>query len=411
MLITLISFFLLLFYFSSLGIPVFADDFNIIGDSNFNQYRQATTISIGTLPQSPDDSFSISYDPELIAGYSTQQVFEELTIEDLTEMNYWKRIPGIADNVSGPPGTEIDVSYFFFNLAGHGVEVSKVVIPFSQEVPEDGNWLNIVSVNNPLPLQRSISIFWDKRNLTKSGLLKEYIGPGVLEDGVVGSLLLDKLTIADPIQVSEVESEIIDDNVSMKVVIKNIGTEELENLQFKHLDYNHQFTISPSQEITIEYILEDVQDLGHFQIENSNEQTECAIYGIKKYQWVRTEGITALAFREDGGWVNGSYIIPEQESFCITRVPYTLVSPFLGYANTQLDDNIKEDIEEEGEIPREDLEEVGENEPSEELLEVDDELEKGGGVVLGVQGGVENNEEVKQEDGNNFVLPKTGVVR
>jgi hypothetical protein len=390
---------------------VSADDFNIIGDSNFNQYRQATAISIGTLPQPSDNSFTVFYDSSLVTGYGTQQLFEELTIDDLTDMNYWKRIPEIADNISGPPGTEIDLSYFFFNQAGHEVEVSKVAIPFGQEVPKDGNWLNIVSVNSPIPTQRSISMFWSSRDLTKTGLLKEYIGPGVLEDGAVGAFLLDKLTIADPIQVLDIDTETIGEKVSMKVVIKNVGTEELENLQFKHLDYNQQLNISPSQEVSVEYVLEDVQDLEHFQIENPNEQTECAVYGIKKYQWIRTEGITVLAFREDGGWVNGSYVIPEQDSFCITRVPYTHISPFLGYANTQLDDNIKEDIEDEGEILEEDIGKVDENESSEELLEVEEELEEEGGVVLGIQNEVENNEAVKQENINNFVLPKTGVVR
>jgi hypothetical protein len=402
----LLSILLPLLYFSSLITPVHADDFNIIGDSNFNQYRQATTVSIDTLPSTTQDSYNISYDTELISGYSTQEVFEQLTIEDITDMNYWKRIPDIADNVSGPPGTKIDIGYFFYNQAGHQVEVSKVVIPFSKEDPEEGNWLNVVLVNDPLPVQRSISMLWDNRNLTKSGLLKEYIGPGVLEENLRGSTILDTLTISNPIQVSDVQSEVVGNVVEMRITIENLGNEVLGNLHFEHLTFSHNFTILPSQEIQLEYVLEEVEDLGHFQIENPNEQRECAIQGIAKYQWIQTKGITVLAYREDrGGWVMGSYLIPEQESFCITRIPYTLTSPFLGYANTQVDDNM---IEEEEEPLQEDPEGQGkETEQKEEPLNEEESLEEL--VVDDKQGDVLGVTE-EEESENNFVLPKTGVI-
>jgi hypothetical protein len=402
----LLSILLPLLYFSSLITPVHADDFNIIGDSNFNQYRQATTISIDTLPSTTQDSYNISYDTNLVSGYSTQEVLEQLTIEDITDMNYWRRVPDIADSVSGPPGTKIGISYFFYNQAGHEVEVSKVVIPFSKENREEGNWLNVALVNDPLPVQRSISMLWDNRNLTKSGLLKEYIGPGVLGDSVRGSLILDSVTISDPIKILDVQSDVVGNTVEMSVAVKNGGNEVLENLTFEHLTFSQNFTILPSQEIQLEYILEGVEDLGHFQIENPNEQTECAIQGIKKYQWVQTKGITVLAYREDGGgWVMGSYLIPEQESFCITRIPYTLTSSFLGYANIQVDDNM---IEEEQEPSQEDPEGQGkEKEQIEEPLEEQEPLEEL--VVDDKQGDVLGVTE-EEESENNFVLPKTGVI-
>jgi len=387
-----------------------ADDFNIIGDSNFNLYKQTISISRGAIVPLIQDSFQIDYDSNLIAGITTQEILESVSIEDLTEMNYWKRIPDIADSVNGPPGTPIDIVYHFSNKAGHSVDVSKVVIPFSKENPEEGNWLNVTLVNDPLPVQRGISMLWDNRNLTKSGLLKEYIGPGVLEDAQEDSYVLDTLVISNPIQVVDIQSEEVEDGVKMLVTIENIGNEILENIHFEHLTFSQNLIISPSQKIDIEYILEEVEDLGQFQIENPNEQTECVIYGIQKYQWVQTKGITVLAFREDGGWVNGSYVIPEQESFCISRIPYTMISPVLEYEKSSDNDNMEEQEKEQGQE-----EKIEDFLDDQEVLEEESEINNEQGEVLGVidesgQNDISTggDDEVSK---NNFVLPKTGVVK
>ena len=387
-----LSFFLLIYFDSFLNFPVYADDFNIIGDSNFNQYRQTTAISIGDLPLSIESSSGIIYNRNLVVGISTQEILESVSLENLTEMNYWKRVPEIADRVSGPPGTQLDIVYYFSNKAGHSVDVSKVVVPFSRSDLSMGNWLNIALVNEPLPVQRGISVFWDNRNLTKTGLLKEYIGPGVLEDGAKGVYILDSLLISDPIEIVDIQSEEVEGGVKMFVKIKNVGNEMLEDIYLEHHEYSINFTIPALEEINIEYVLENFEELGYFKITNPNLKTECVIYGNPKYNWVLTEAVTVLGFREDGGWVNGAFVSPQQESFCITRIPYTITSPLLEYEKSLDSDNIKED-------------EILDFVDDDEILEKEEGIYSEGGEVMGITS--ESDKEYK----DNFVLPKTGVVR
>lgn len=385
---------LVFFFLFLLSSPVFADDFNIYGDSRYSHYRHTTAITQGYLPESIDDAESLLYEHSFVEGRNTQEVLDNESLHSLTDTFYQRRIPGKVDRVSGPPGTQVDFIYKYFNNAGHTVEVSKVVAPFSKEDPDLGNWLNIATMEGDLPVLRSISIYFDFRWILKTALFKEYIGPGVLEYEQEGSLLLETLTISNPIEIENIEVKELGgakERVEVSVIIKNTSEEVLENIIFEHHSYNLEFTISPLEEINILYVLEDFEQLGYFKIHNPNTKEECSISGNPQYQWFWGGGVTVIGYREDGGWIHGSTVQPEGDNFCISRIPYTMTSSLLEYEKSSDSDNIKEE-----EIV-DSSDEQGDSE-EEKVLGIIDE---------------DNSSEVGIEgvSKNNFVLPKTGVVR
>jgi len=131
------------------------------------------------------------------------------------------------------------------------------------------------------------------------------------------------------------------------------------------------------------------------------------LYGNSLSDWTTTDAITALAFREDGGWVNGSYFKPEGEDFCITQIPYS-VSISLKKPQLVDEEEVEEEIDENIEDREEEIEEDSNGILDENNIVLIDSTTSnsddfvGDGEVLGVQ-----TNSVKD---NNFVLPKTGVV-
>jgi len=339
-------------------------------------------------------------------------------IDTLADTDLRKRIPGIMDTVSGPPGTEVDIIYNYFNNSGHSIDISKVLIPFSKNNPEEGNWLNVVKSDTGEPEERNVRIYYDFRWIIKTGLLKEYQGLGVLEEGEEGSLVLDTLTITNPIKIKTVEVEELNPGVvKLLVNLENLTENSLEGLLFEHHRYSLEFNMDPLEEVTIEYVLEDFSELDYFKISNLKPHTECAIYGNSTYNWFWGQGVTAVAFREDGGWVKGAIVQPEGDVFCITRIPYSMTSEILEYEKSIDDDNMEEEndviLEEEREVIVEEEVERITNKELEEKVTLQEEMGKEEGdenQVLGVMS-EERDDVVKEEKIKDFVLPKTGVVR
>lgn len=442
--------FLLLYPFLTPNSIVLADDFNIDGDSRYCELKHTTAISLGFLPETKDGPLGLLYDHEQLEGGETQVVLSSENVSTLSDRNYLVRIPDAVANVSGPPGTQVDVLYMFRNEAGHSVEVSKVVIPFTQQDHSLGNWLNVASTETGLPEERSIHVYFDFRWVIKNGLLKEYVGPGVLEDLDEGFLILDTLEIENPINIVQVGVEDVEENsneVRIFVEIENLREEVLNNISFEHREFNTEFTMQAYETVSMEYVLEvtssDTQsnssnsvgilDVGYFKIHNPNVNTQCSVYGNAHNKWFQGGGVTVTAFREDGGWVNGGIVQPEGNTFCISRIPYTMTSELVEYEKIGDDGNMeeeeatdsegeqggeKETWEDENDIVQgnEDVDTPvsfnGENsfshEDKEEYGEHIVEHEEG---VLGVSAQQNIDIETEEESGSDFVLPETGVVR
>jgi hypothetical protein len=298
--------------------------------------------------------------------------------------------------VSGPPGTQIDLLYHYLNDTGHSIDVSEVLLPFSRGDSTLGNWMNVVMGVTGIS-QRDISISWEQLVLSRKGLMKEYVGPGQIDYGVGGSLIMDSFVIKDPINIEKVEILAEGRSIKVKVVLRNLKEEALENISLSHGSFSYTYTIPALDTVEIEYSLESNEWENILTISNPNFARESILYGNSLSDWTTTDAITALAFREDGGWVNGSYLKPEGEDFCITQIPYSVNIPVRKPEMEEGEEDMNDNPE--GSVGQEDVVSVAPQ----------DSNSNDGGEEEGVLG-IQANPEVDSIKNNNFVLPKTGVV-
>jgi hypothetical protein len=376
----LISFFLLLLF---LPTPVSADDFCTNGDSAFNSFRQTTAIAVS---QYPGIESGIEYLEDDVFGSSTDYVLQNYTILDMATVLNMRRIPNILDRVSGPPGTDIDLIYLYLNETGHDIEILKLAMFFSRDTSSNGDWTKVLDFKTSNANWGLRDVFFSNKWLVKKGFLKEYEGLGVIERGQGGVFVLDSMTISNPIQINNVEIEENEGILNMKVVVGNSSNEMLENIQFEHYDYSTEFTLYPYEEILLTYSLEKEEEINSSSIHNPNSRTECIVLGSPFHFWDRSSAVTVLALRHKG-WVNGAYVQPAEESFCITRIPYTFTSDIYDYYNDDEVLDYERDYEKEEESDN--MVEVKEESSAEPIYE-----------VLGV---VSENVEI-------FTLPKTGKI-
>jgi len=402
---------LFFFIFLLLTSPVSADGFDQIYDSSFNSYKQTTGLSYSYLPVSKDSSEpGISYNTSLVEGVATENVWNNYPLEYLTENNYWERKSNLLSEVSGPPGTQIDLLYYYLNRANHSIEINDVLLPFSRGSSSQGNWMNIITGITGVSY-RDISISWEQQVLSRKGLMKQYVGPGQMDSGIGGSFIIDSFVIKDPINIEKVEILPEGQEIRGKIILRNFKNVDLENINISHGSFSSTYTIPAMDTIEIEYSLDDDDWGDMLTISNPNFARECILYGNALSNWTTTDAITSLAFREDGdgvNWVNGSYLKPEGEDFCITQIPYSTNIPLR-----------KPQLEEE----EEDIEEISVDElvvPIDSQAPYSDDLDQedssGEGEVLGIQAD-SNNDSTDGDDSiinnikdNNFVLPKTAVV-
>ena len=362
----LISFFFLLL----LTTPVRADMFCQNGDSAFNMYAQTTAISISKLPTVGE---GIEYDMDNVFGSYTDYVLENYTISNLATGNHNQRYPNILDRVSAPPGTDIDLSYFYTNRTTHDIEILKIVMFFSKDRTNDGDWTKIVDISEPKPNWGLRDVLFSNQILVKKGFLKEYDGLGHVPMSETGVFVLDTMKIIDPLYVKDLSYEENDNSYDISLNIVNSSNEDLNNLQIGHGDINFEFSIPADDEILLAYSLENIEEDSFLHIHNPNSRTECIVFGTPPLIWDRTSAVTVMALRHSG-WINGAYLQTAIESFCITRIPYTSV--FLLQKNEDIQDyeNDKDSdsiVEENGSVVVEvDIENQGDIEKEEEIIEV-----------------------------------------
>jgi len=320
---------LVLFLFLFNPLVVFADDFNIQGDASPNLFFQATAF---TIEEFPKQEF-ISYDEAQILGDKTTSILNEEDIFSLTNMGYTRRIPGIADKVYGPPGTRVDVLYFYQNNTGHTVDIKDIAIPLSRSVISNGDLSKIVNVNEAV--YENINFLFSGSNLARGAKYKYYDGMGSLADGAGGSFLLDSWYIENPLRVELLEVGKNSDRVNIEVRIKNVSNDEyLTNLKFEHKTYKESFTLLPQEEKYLEYSLEyDGDTLEPFVVSNPNVKERCSVLGGNYYEWTYTDSISVFAKRENDKWVGGGYLQPAIESLCIKRIGYQLKSEWIHLAS------------------------------------------------------------------------------
>ena len=309
---------LFLFLFSS---PIFADDFNIQGDSASNEFFQATALTVENFPQQG----VISFDEDQLFGQNTTNILNTQSIFTLANMGYTRRIPNIADGVSAPPGTRVDLLYFYQNNTGHSVNIKEIVAPLSRGIVSNGDISKLLNVSGE---ERNIEFLFSGNNLSRGGKYMSYDGLGDVANGGGGGILLDSWYIQNPLTVELLKAEKVSDMVNIIIKVKNITEDEyFTNLNFSHKEYQEIFALMPSEEKYIEYSLRNEGNiLEPFTLANPNVKERCAVLGANYYQWYATDSISVFAKRENDMWVGGGYVQPEVESICIKRIGYELRS-------------------------------------------------------------------------------------
>ncbi len=335
----LLGIFILILFFLS---PVYGDGFDDGGDSSLNEFYQ--TVGIGIYEYSND----VYYDSTEIYGEDFSTLVGN-SLPSLTGLNYLHRAPYIADRVYVPPGTSIALVYFYYNNTGHDVEISEILVPFSRNHIDMGNWLNISTPQFSAPEYTVVNVNFDNRNLRKEGYMGRYGGPGVVPAGDSGYMVLDIMVVDNPLEIISIDTEVEGNEFEMTVGLRNRSLEKLDDLVFKHEDFEKVLDLEASEETSLAYSLPKKENMGHFEIYNPNIKQESVLWGNRYYNWIDTDAVTVIGYRNDGGWFNGAYVQPELESMVIERIPYTMYSEDLMYENVVNDVNIVYEEEVKGE--------------------------------------------------------------
>ena len=292
---------LFLLFFSS---PIFADDFSIQGDSASNEFFQATALTVEKFPEQGE----ISYDESQLLGQNTTNILNTQSVFTLANMGYTRRIPNVVDKVYGPPGTRVDLLYFYQNSTGHSVNIKEIAIPLSRSIVSNGDISRLLDVKGE---DRSMGFLFSGNNLSRNGKYVSYEGIGNIQSGVGGGILLDSWYIQNPLTVELLKAERVSDIVNLKVKVKNITEDEyLTNLNFKHKEYQEVFALLPSEEKDIEYSFKgDGNILEPFSLVNPNVKERCAVLGGNYYQWHYTDSISVFAKRENDIWVDRKSVV------------------------------------------------------------------------------------------------------
>lgn len=309
---------MILYFFIIFATPVYADSFDVSKDSNGNLYYQ--TVALGT--EGYPEIENVQYARSDFLAESTSGILST-GISGYTDFDFTRRVPMVADRVYGPPGTVVDLVYLFRNDTGHDVSISKVNLILSRNNPEQGNLtdvLNISDVNT-----KDILYKYSNQNMVKSGISKEYIGIGEVQNGVEGGYILESVSIKNPLEVGEAEYIKNDDgSVDIHVYIRNTSKEYLNNLVFKYLSHEEKFNLGVGDEYIVKFSLSNMPEaLESFSIYNPNVKEVCAVYGNPYYTYNDTNAISIFAYRGDGV-VPGAFVQPARESFCVKRIAYTM---------------------------------------------------------------------------------------
>ncbi len=311
--------------------PVLADDFSSLGDSSQNQFFQTIAYTVESFPISTDTSEGIAYDSLSTIGEDTSQFLSNENILTLTDFGNMRRI-STASKISAPPSTKIDILYYYLNNTGHSVNISDILIPFSKSDLLQGNLMNIADIEGKVS---EVSTIFNGNTLYKDGIFKKYSGVGEIANGESGSYVIDTMYVKNPLKIEDIQITQEDDELKLRVWIQNESEEYLTNLSFEHMDFGVDFFLAALEEKIIEYFLpysgEGSVNLGYLKLYNPNISTECAIPGSDYYDWLGINSVTVFANRSDGGWINGAYVQPLQDRFCIQRIAYSMQSEDIIY--------------------------------------------------------------------------------
>jgi len=311
---------MILYFFVIFAKPAYADNFDSTVDTASNQYFQTIAFSVDGYPDIKD----ILYQKADFRAESTGTILSS-NIDAFTDFDNTRRIPMVADQVDAPPGTQVDIVYLYRNNTGHSVEISQIDWTVSRNVKESGDLTEILEVEGVR--EENLLYKYSNQRLVKSGLHKEYVGMGVIANGQEGTYILDNVKVKNPLRIDNVRASLNNTGgVDVQVYLQNSSNEYLNNIQFTYGDHKETFNIPAFEEYVLRFSISEIPtELGSFNIYNPNIKQVCAVYGSPYYTYTQSDSISVFAYR-GLDIVPGASVQPQRDSFCIKRIPYTMIS-------------------------------------------------------------------------------------
>ncbi|MGI5897856.1 MAG: hypothetical protein ACOX6Q_01710 [Candidatus Dojkabacteria bacterium] len=326
----------LLFSFTSSRI--LADDFTGTGDNTGNRFYQTVAYTIGAYPSELTDHI-VGYDQNDVVGMDINTFLTTHTLSSITDFGGNRTISGVADRVSLPPESKIDVVYLYKNEAGHGINLSHILIPLSSSTEEDAGLLDIVRLNST-PVDMEVNIIRGGLFMGRKGKYLVANNIASVQDRADDKMAITTLYVKNPLEIKMIHTVNVDKSVKVTLNVENISKKYLHNIYFEHHGHTEEFDLSGKGSRHIEYVLENVLDtedleidLGSAIIRNPNSIKGCAVGEEENFRLLGLYTTSVFSYRLDGGYALGAMTAPDMGNFCVTVIPYTMSSENIVVSN------------------------------------------------------------------------------
>ncbi len=300
------------------------------GEDYNHRFNSAIAYTIGWLPEISFTS-TVDYSIGSVVGYDTVNFYYSTEISSLTIENGVIRNHDVADRISAPPGSQIDILYYYENRTNKPVTVNEIFIPMSSTEDITTSFGNITTAD---PESNAVFIPDNGIIYRRGGYYGRYPINITVPPSEKGKVIVDSIYIKNPIEVVRVLKEVLDDQIKVEIEFKNVSNENFENLELIHTDKSIIFSI-PSQKTKIlrysiskNYFFEDENgniNIGPAIIVNDSSITKCGIGNTDPIKILGMYTNDVFYSNLTGGISGGSLFVPTEGSFCITRIPYAIM--------------------------------------------------------------------------------------
>ncbi len=346
----MLSFLFLLLLFSFSSTDVLADGFTNTGENTKNQLLQTVAYTIGSYPSEIADHI-VWFDKNDVIGVDKHSFLGGNDITTVTDFGGSRRIPHIADRVALPPESRIDIIYMYKNQAGHDINLSYILLPFSSSSSDDSSLSHVVRSAVP-PIGTSVGVYREGVVLNRIG--RYFVSDSILSipNSKVGNIVATSVYVKNPLEIRSMYSTKVGNSAKITLILKNTSISYLYNLHFEHLGYEEEFDLEAYGEKKIEYTLENVLNkkevevnLGTARIENPNRIKKCAVGEEENFKILGIYTTSVFSHRLDGGYSLGALTAPDVGSFCISMIPYTMSSNSIVVSNPATEEDDEEVVE------------------------------------------------------------------
>ncbi|KUK76489.1 MAG: hypothetical protein XD93_0884 [candidate division WS6 bacterium 34_10] len=273
----------------------------------------------------------LEYDENQVVGEYTSNVVDYKTLEYFTEDGYKRRKHDVAERVSVPPYSTIDVGYYWYNNTPDTVDVEQIRLPVSRENVMRGDLSNIVRDEG---FEQSLTF---AQNIYRDGRYFDVDGVGLISSDIGTSanngVVITSFYVIPPVEITEYEINYNERFPSQIYLhIKNNFGRGISNIRLNYKTVVDKILdFGPYEEKVLELYKHCTLDngevnCGSMTIYDNNTSTQCVVYGSPFDNYLTRDSIS-LFNRIGDQWVVGAQTQPDRESFCIQRIPYVYTTP------------------------------------------------------------------------------------